>query len=261
LIDFCFFSYLLIFKKGHSQIGICLETQIMRLMISIVSAAEGQEALQGRAEILDIKNPVEGSLGAQSPSTIREIVNLFSGRVQISAAIGDMPNLPGTAALAALGAATCGVDYVKVGLRGSSGDNDVLALLREVQQAVQGFSASVIAAAYADYRRANTLDPERLPRLAADAGVKGCLIDTAIKDGRSLFDFLAPPAIRALAEQAHEFGLLFALAGALHESDLPLARDLGVDIAGFRTAACQDNKRNGRLDADLVRRLSKAAHP
>ena len=36
----------------------------MRLMISVVSAAEAREALAGGAEILDIKNPGEGSLGA-----------------------------------------------------------------------------------------------------------------------------------------------------------------------------------------------------
>jgi hypothetical protein len=90
----------------------------MRLMISVVSAVEAQEAILGGAEILDVKNPEEGSLGAQFPRVIRKIKDFASGIVEISAAIGDMPNLPGTAALAALGAAACGVDYVKVGRRG-----------------------------------------------------------------------------------------------------------------------------------------------
>jgi (5-formylfuran-3-yl)methyl phosphate synthase len=40
----------------------------MRLMISVVSAAEARKALLGGAEILDIKNPAEGSLGAQPPA-------------------------------------------------------------------------------------------------------------------------------------------------------------------------------------------------
>ena len=34
----------------------------MRLMISVVSVAEAYEALTGGAEILDVKNPAEGSL-------------------------------------------------------------------------------------------------------------------------------------------------------------------------------------------------------
>ena len=76
---------------------------MMRLMISVTSAEEAHAAMAGGAEILDVKNPAEGSLGAQSPSIIREIKSLISDRVELSAAIGDMPNLPGTAALAALG--------------------------------------------------------------------------------------------------------------------------------------------------------------
>jgi uncharacterized protein (UPF0264 family) len=227
----------------------------MRLMISVVSAVEAQEAILGGAEILDVKNPEEGSLGAQFPRVIRKIKDFASGIVEISAAIGDMPNLPGTAALAALGAAACGVDYVKVGLYGPRSEAEALTLLREVRLAVEEYPTSVIAAGYADFQRAGTLNPEYLPSLAASAGIKGCLLDTAIKDARSLFDFLSPQALRFLAEQAHEAGLLFGLAGALREQDLPTARNLGADVVGLRTAACRDNRRSAPLEAARVRRL------
>jgi len=230
----------------------------MRLMISVVSAEEAREALQGGADILDVKNPAEGSLGAQHPRVIREIRSLTPPGVELSAAIGDMPNLPGTAALAALGAATCGADYVKVGLHGPRNEAEALVLLREVKEAVREFNISVIAACYADYRRAGTLNPDCLPRLAASTGVSGCLIDTAIKDGLTLFDFLSPDALRLLVEQAHAAGLLFGMAGALRENDLPIVRDIGADVAGLRTAACRDSKRDGPLDAARVRRLRTA---
>jgi uncharacterized protein (UPF0264 family) len=233
----------------------------MLLMISVISTAEAREAMLGGAEILDVKNPSEGSLGAQSPRVIREVKKVSSGSVAISAAIGDMPNLPGTAALAALGAATCGADYVKVGLHGLRSEAEAVILLREVRLAVQEYSISVIAAAYADFQRAGTLDPVCLPRLSALAGVKGCLLDTAIKDGHGLFDFLNPQALRLLAEQAHAEGLLFGLAGALREQDLLLARDLGADVVGLRTAACRDNQRSGPLEAARVRRLRALSAP
>jgi len=150
----------------------------MRLMISVVSAVEARAAMAGGAEILDVKNPAEGSLGAQPPSVIREIKNLLSDRVELSAAIGDMPNLPGTAALAALGAATCGADYVKVGLHGPRTESEAIALLRAARQAVLEFKTSVIAAGYADFLRAGTLNPMSLPAIAASAGVRGILLDT-----------------------------------------------------------------------------------
>jgi uncharacterized protein (UPF0264 family) len=227
----------------------------MRLMISVVSVDEAREALRGGAEILDIKNPAEGSLGAQSPGLIREISKQFSADAEISAAIGDMPNLPGTAALAAMGAAVCGVHYVKVGLDGARNDSDAVTLLREVQGAVQEFNIAVIAALYADFRRAGTLNPAHLPHIAATAGVHGCLMDTAIKDGHGLFDFLDPGALRLLAQQAHASGLSFGLAGALNEQDLLTSHDLGADVVGVRTAACRNHQRNGPLEAARVKRL------
>ena len=135
--------------------------------------------------------------------------------MELSAAIGDMPNLPGTAALAAFGAAACGVDFIKVGLHGPRTESDAIALLREVQQAVVGYNTFVIAAAYADFQRAGTMNPAHLPAWAVSAGIRGCMLDTAIKDGQSLFAFMDPPELRVLAERAHEAGLILGLAGAL----------------------------------------------
>lgn len=229
----------------------------MRLMISVVSSAEAQLALQGGAEILDIKNPAEGALGAQPPGVIREIADLVSQKASISAAIGDMPNLPGTAALAALGAAACGVEFVKVGLYGPRSVTEAIVLLQEMRRAVKDFGASIIAAAYADFQRAGTLDPAYLPRIAALAGIQGCLIDTFIKDGSGLFDFLSLPQIGKLVKEAHAAGLLFGLAGALQEEDLPLIRDLGADIVGFRTAACRNNRRGDPLEITRVEKLRR----
>jgi uncharacterized protein (UPF0264 family) len=227
----------------------------MQLLISVISADEARDAVAGGADILDVKNPAEGSLGAHFPRVIQQIRASAPRPLKVSVAIGDMPNLPGTASLAALGAASCGADYVKVGLWGPRTEAEAAFLLQEVQQAVSSFPIAVIAALYADAHRAGTLDPQLLPHIARAAGVAGCMLDTAIKDGRHLFDFLSPETLQALAAQAHAAGLLFALAGTLREQDLPLVRDLGADVAGVRSAACRDDRRAGPLDAERVRRL------
>jgi uncharacterized protein (UPF0264 family) len=124
----------------------------MRLLVSVTDADEARVAVEAGVDIVDVKNPAEGSLGAPGPGVIervREVVPL--GR-PVSAAIGDLPNLPGTAALAAVGAARSGAAYVKVGLWGTSSTDEAVALLRAVRDALDG-GAAVIAAAYADTER------------------------------------------------------------------------------------------------------------
>jgi uncharacterized protein (UPF0264 family) len=233
----------------------------MKLLVSVVDVGEARVAAAAGAEIVDVKNPAEGSLGAPSPAVIAGVRAAVPAELPVSAAIGDMPNLPGTAALAALGAAQSGATFVKVGLWGVTAEGDAIALLRAVRDGVANVpGAVVVAAAYADARRAARapLSPELLPRVAHAAGVGACLLDTAVKDGRGLLEWLSPDALASLVSAAHAAGLQMALAGALRAADLPAVRDTGADIAGVRSAACREGRRSGRLDAERVRALRAA---
>ena len=233
----------------------------MRLLVSVVDVGEAREAAAAGADIVDVKNPGEGSLGAPSPAVIEGVRAAVPGGLPVSAAIGDMPNLPGTAALAAVGAARSGAAFVKVGLWGVSTEAEAVNLLRAVNDAVAAVSGTVVvAAAYADARRVAhaPLAPELLPRVARAAGVGVCLLDTAVKDGRGLLDWLSLDPLTSLVADAHGAGLQMALAGALRAEDLPVVRATGADIAGVRSAACSDGRRSGPLDAARVRALRAA---
>jgi (5-formylfuran-3-yl)methyl phosphate synthase len=233
----------------------------MKLLVSVVDVDEARAAAAAGADIVDVKNPAEGALGAPSPAVIAGIRATVPAALPVSAAIGDMPDLPGTAALAALGAARSGATYVKVGLWGVSTEEDAVDLLRAVRDGVaDGPSAVVVAAAYADARRVAhaPLAPELLPRVARAAGVGACMLDTAVKDGRGLLEWLSPDALAALVAEAHVAGLQMALAGALRAEDLPVVAATGADIAGVRSAACGDDRRSGPLEAARVRALRAA---
>jgi uncharacterized protein (UPF0264 family) len=230
----------------------------LRLLVSVLDADEAGAAAAAGADIVDVKNPAEGSLGAPSPAVIADVRAAVPAELPVSAAIGDMPNVPGTAALAALGAARSGAAFVKVGLWGTSTDGEAVELLRAVRDGAPG--AVVVAAAYADARRVAhaPLAPELLPRVASAAGIEVCLLDTAIKDGRGLLEWLTPDALASLVAEAHGFGLQVALAGALRAEDLPVVAATGADIAGVRSAACGDGRRSGPLEAARVRALRAA---
>jgi (5-formylfuran-3-yl)methyl phosphate synthase len=228
----------------------------MRLLVSVIDADEARVAVDAGVDIVDVKNPAEGSLGAPGPGVIGQVREVVPPERPVSAAIGDLPNLPGTAALAALGAARSGAAYLKVGLWGTSVTDQAVAVLRAVRDAVDGGTA-VIAAAYADAERVAgaPLPPGHVVEAARRAGVRGCLLDTAIKDGRGLFDWLTPKALEELVGAGHAAGLEMALAGALREEDLELVRATGADIAGVRAAACRDGRRAAPLDAERIGRL------
>jgi len=85
-----------------------------------------------------------------------------------------------------------------------------------------------------------------------------CLLDTAVKDGRGLLDWLSADELASLVADAHAAGLQVALAGALRAEDLPVVRAAGADIAGVRSAACGDGRRAGPLEPARVRALRAA---
>jgi uncharacterized protein (UPF0264 family) len=222
----------------------------MRLLVSVVSAEEARRALAGGADIVDVKDPGEGALGAPSPRVLSEVVRIVGMSAPVSAALGDLPNLPHTAALAARGAALSGARYVKVGLRGVRELDAAVALMRAVSDAV-GPRTAVIAAAYAD---ADALDPPAfapasLPVLVERAGISGALIDTFVKDGRGLYRWLSDRELYDLIARTRQAGGSFGIAGQLTRGQL---RRVAADVVGVRSAVCRGGDRAAELDADLV---------
>lgn len=222
----------------------------MRLLVSVVSATEARRAIAGGADIIDVKDPAQGPLGAPSPRALSEVVAEVGAAAPVSVALGDLPDLPHTAALAARGAALSGADYVKVGLRGVSERDDAVALMRAVADAVDP-RTSVIAAAYAD---AGALDPpalapQWLPDVVNRAGIAGALVDTFVKDGRGLYGWLSEPELVDLVVRTHAVGGSFAVAGQLTVGDL---RRVQADVVGVRSVVCRDGDRAAELDSELV---------
>lgn len=222
----------------------------MRLLVSVVSAAEARRALAGGADIVDVKDPGEGALGAPSPRVLSEVVQVLGGAVPVSVALGDLPDLPHTAALAARGAALSGAAYVKVGLRGVRELDRAVAMIKAVAAAV-GPGVSVIAATYAD---ADALDPPalapaRLPALVERTGIAGALVDTFAKDGRGLYGWLSETELAEFVARTRRAGGTFGVAGQLRLGEL---RRVDADIVGIRSAACRGRDRTAPLDAGLV---------
>ncbi len=219
---------------------------------------EASEAIAGGADIVDVKNPQEGPLGANFPWVIKRIKEITPKNVQVSCTLGEAPNLPGSISLAALGAATLGVDYIKVGLLGFKTSQEAIFLLQNVSRAAKEYNPTikVVAAGYADAERIGALDPLIIPEIASKAHIEVAMLDTAIKDGKNLFNFLSVEKLQKFVDYSHKLRLEAALAGSLRKQDLTVVYSLGADIAGSRSAACTNNDRvKGEITEKQVREL------
>ncbi len=236
---------------------------MLKLLVSVTNKKEALEAIKGGAHIIDVKNPKEGSLGANFPRIIRQVKQVVPSNVEVSATIGDLPNLPGTASLAALGAAVSGADYVKAGLFGVKKVEEATGLMKEVCRAVKDYNATlkVIAAGYADFQEVDCLNPLELPSIAHKIEADGVLIDMKVKSQKNLFDFLSDDALRNFVEQSHKYGLIAALAGGLDKEDVPRLFNLGADVVGIRRAVCiPKNRVNGEVHSIAVMEFTKKIH-
>ncbi len=236
----------------------------MKLLVSPRSFEEARAAIKGNADIIDVKNPAEGSLGANFPWIIRDVVNLVKRypKIESSAAIGDVPDLPGTVSLAALGLASLGINYLKIGLYGPKSEEKVAYILKNVVKGVREFYSSIkiVAVGYADYQRIGTsINPLNLPRIAADSGCDVVMIDTAIKDGTSLLTHMPWSDIEQFTDAGRTQGLQTALAGSLRIADCVALKALHPDILGVRSAVCENFDRNsGNIQEKLVENLKAA---
>ncbi len=224
----------------------------MLVLISPKNVEEAIEAVEGGADIVDVKNPSEGSLGANFPWVIREIANAVKPK-EVSATVGDIESKPGTASLAAY-AASIWADYVKAGLLCRKLASDVA---YAVVRAVKENGKKAVIAGYADYYRVDALSPMEVLEVACDAGADVVMIDTAIKDGKGLFDHMDFERVAEFADKAHEHGMLCALAGSLKTEDIPKVKEAKADIVGVRGAVC-DGSRNGKLRKELVKEFVTA---
>ena len=229
---------------------------MMQLLVSVANSAEARQAVDGGADLVDAKDPLTGALGAVSLETLRQIHAVVHGRRVVTAALGDADDEE-TIERAAFDYGSIGVGFVKVGFAGTT---DISRVERLLVSAVRGVRATgpqqcgVVAVAYADTGGTTSVDPTALVDVAARAGARGVLLDTAQKDGPGLLRLVSPAALERWVAMAHRAGLIVALAGKLTVDDLPVICETRADIIGVRGAVCEAG-RLSRVTAERVRAL------
>ncbi|MEX0704649.1 MAG: (5-formylfuran-3-yl)methyl phosphate synthase [Planctomycetales bacterium] len=244
-----------------------------RLLVSVRSSVEALAALEGGAEILDVKEPSRGPLGMADVATVRDVLGTarivalaaeadeIDGAaaiptVPVSAALGELRDWKDLAAVPALPPLT----FAKLGLAGMLRERDWIARWNGVRRRFDRLAERPcrwIAVAYADWKAADAPEPSAVISAAAEAGCAGLLFDTFDKSAGRLFDHLPPDELRrtvADVRRRHQ-SLLVAVGGGLAIGDLPHLAEIAPDVVAIRTAACARGERGGTVTSNAVARF------
>lgn len=219
------------------------------MLASVNSLAEALLVLSADVDIIDLKQPALGALGALDIAAVKQIVAGIDGRCPVSATIGDLPMQPDPVFNAVKAMAETGVDYIKIGF--FPGD-DWQGTVKKLS-ALTGQNRALIAVLFAD-----TQPDPGIMSLLKDAGFTGVMLDTMNKQKGSLTQLMAKMEISQFVTQAKALQLLCGLAGSLRLEDIPKLMPYKADYLGFRGALCQEHNRVGELNKQAVMQVNRA---
>ncbi|QWF69499.1 (5-formylfuran-3-yl)methyl phosphate synthase [Methylomonas paludis] len=213
------------------------------MLASVNSLAEALLVEQFEVDIIDLKQPARGALGALAAATVKQIVSHLPSGTLVSATIGDLPMLPAVLAAATLEMAQTGVDYVKIGF---FPDGDWPACINALSVAAnQGHQ--LVAVLFADTR------PDfGVIALLAAAGFRGVMLDTMDKQLGSLPQIVSAAELAEFVYLSKQAGLLCGLAGSLKLADISELLPLQADYLGFRGGLCHQSCRTAELDTSRI---------
>lgn len=214
-----------------------------QMLASVASASEAMLALELGADIVDLKNPSDGALGALPLETIRCIVAIIDGRCMLSATIGDPPEDMTLIPQRIAATANTGVDIVKVGVASNR-----YSIAAWQGMACEPMAARLVAVLFADQHP----DFAWIEYLAA-CGFYGVMLDTADKRSGGLRRHLDDTTLREFVQRARLANLACGLAGSLRVDDVAPLLAMNPDYLGFRGALCRNAARTGVLDPDAFR--------
>ncbi|MBX7071930.1 MAG: (5-formylfuran-3-yl)methyl phosphate synthase [Pirellulales bacterium] len=219
------------------------------LLVSVRSASEARIALAAGVDVIDVKEPNRGSLGAASTETIAEIVQVVGARLPVSAALGELLDwLPANAAQL-----PAGLTYAKFGLAGCAKEANWPDLWRAAAGSLPA-SVRPVAVVYADHLAACSPTAEAIVAAAESIGAAAVLVDTFDKRGGNLLSHWTIDQARWLIDQAQSRKWPSVLAGSLTADAIAPLLPLAPSLIAVRGAACAHH-RTGEIDAARVGQL------
>lgn len=227
-----------------------------QLLVSVSNIDEAKITLGLGVDIIDLKHPAKGALGALALDEVEKIVRYVKkqdDRKLVTATIGDLPMQPDLLAQAVEALATTDVDIIKIGFftLDTEPAEDYAVCLEALQKLTQR-GVKLVGVLFAEYSY-----PNGMISMLKHAGFHGVMIDTVHKNGVTLLEYFSHQEILDVVQRAKEMQLQFGLAGSLQLQHIPLIKPFKPDYIGLRGGVCEANVRVNLLSAFKVKAARK----
>jgi (5-formylfuran-3-yl)methyl phosphate synthase len=220
------------------------------LLISVRSAAEAEVALAGGADVIDVKEPNRGSLGAADADVIAAVVAAIAGRASISVAAGELLDWPATPPRPFMNVIAGGVKFVKFGLAGCANEATWQSRWEQAFELL-GDSVKPVAVVYADWQASRAPTPDEVLAHAKCFHCPALLVDTWSKSVGDVFDRWPIESLATFAARVRAAGIHLVLAGSLRLAAVTTAIRCRPSLLAVRGAVC-DGDRRGAITASRV---------
>ena len=217
-------------------------------LASVSSLHEAQLVRSLGADVIDLKDPARGALGALDEDSVRAIASLPDKNTMLSATIGDLPVYAAELETAVTGMHACGVDIVKVGVF----DRTISPFMLSVLERLADRGIRIVLVFFAELYPPD-IDFQRLRR----GGITGVMLDTCEKANGNLRDKLDDGTLTEFVRKAEQAALMTGLAGSLTRKDIPPLLEINPDYLGFRGALCKRHRRTSEMDGAKVAEIRK----
>lgn len=224
------------------------------LLVSVRNGDEARLAIEAGVDVLDVKEPARGSLGAADAATIAEIAGIAAGRAPLSVALGELITLADDE-LTSFPAE--GVRYAKLGLSRCAGHNWATRWVAWAEALPQG--TSPVAVVYADAPLAASPPEADILAVAARCGAAAVLVDTFDKQAGNLLTHWNAGRLERMMAAARRASLPVVLAGSLSLPQIEELLPLNPWLVAVRGAACRAG-RESPLDKNRLRQLVETIH-
>ena len=219
------------------------------MLASVASVEEASIVLNAGVDIIDIKNPYEGALGALDNHDIKKIVRFVNYKTLTSATIGDLDSDDPELLNRIIVMSETGVDYVKVGLfETKPSANFIRAIINAINKGIK-----IVVVLFAEnYQCVDSILP------IMQTGITGIMLDTKDKQTKNLCSILNKNELIEFIDLAKKNNLLTGLAGSLTQEDILPLLEINSDYLGFRGALCSQSNRINEVSEEQVETIRKA---